>query len=1385
MAAPPQKRAPLYAWADKPAAPITPAPSVHETLRSIEASTAQWATLAGAAASADAARTAASAAGVIGVANASAAAGVAAPAPSAASGAGTSTVTDDAAPLVAPAIEHDTAATAHDDNAPIVLPAFVDVAPAPLASADDTDIEARAEAGYDASANHTSDARASAAPHADDETPQIEAAQVASAIASASARPGDAPIELAPWEDFVAQQAAAVGTSIGSSGASAPGVADGIGTIAATEPQTSALAAAPASDTARVDTVSVSTSAIDDKSTAETQSAPQVGAVQASIAPSGTAAAQHDAEPSAPLPASASNAASPPVTLDPQAVAATVPVTAAAWTVGRASAPREAAATVAAKPASTAAATPASASLPPSGDIASGTAPVASAPVVVPHDDAQPATSAVVATSALNDVEAATGTAVNADDAVAPTSVPIPTQIGSATAAQPVPSAPLASTPMKPFASAAVSAPSATSTTPATSSPTASQPPITQSLSRAATAQQSEQFGRTASAAAAPQSPIASLAATAPSSSRFDMPAAVTTTPAPAATTAAVEGTPSVAPTAAAAMSSASAASVTTTASPSAPVPASATPSATTASGMTTASPSAPVPVSAMPSATTASGMTTASPSTATPASVIPSGAAASLTTTASASAPTSVPATPSAAAASVTTTASPSAPTSVSATPPAAAASVTATASPSAPTPAPAPAFGIGNTRVAVGGAAADTASTAAPPTTAAFAAFAANAPATAPATPSTLATVTAPSAPTTFATTVGVTAPSPNPMNPPAAPNPTPQANWTATNTAVPSSAPSSTSQQPTATTPAATISATTTAPATPATAATPPAAPAATVSGIATVPPSVAPAPPSSPTSVAAPAAEPAAPAADTAAQPATTAPARQPRPNAFEFHAPASFSVELPTLDLLEPASDEIEPITDEHLAQTGQVIEQRLQEFKVPVTVVGASAGPVITRFEIEPALGVRGSQIVGLMKDLSRGLGLTSIRVVETIPGKTCMGLELPNAKRQMIRLSEILESRQYQHSTSQLTIAMGKDITGHPVVTDLAKAPHMLVAGTTGSGKSVAINAMILSLLYKATPDDVRLIMIDPKMLELSVYEGIPHLLAPVVTDMKLAANALNWCVGEMEKRYRLMSAVGVRNLAGFNQKIRDAEAKEKKIGNPFSLTPDDPEPLSTLPLIVVVIDELADLMMVAGKKIEELIARLAQKARAAGIHLILATQRPSVDVITGLIKANIPTRVAFQVSSKIDSRTILDQMGAESLLGQGDMLFLPPGTGYPQRVHGAFVADEEVHRIVEYLKQFGEPQYEEGILDGPAADGATQDLFGEAPDAEADPLYDEAVAFVVRTRRASISSVQRQLRIGYNRAARLVEQMEAAGLVSAMGINGSREVLVPAAAD
>ncbi|AIY40320.1 Cell division protein FtsK [Collimonas arenae] len=503
------------------------------------------------------------------------------------------------------------------------------------------------------------------------------------------------------------------------------------------------------------------------------------------------------------------------------------------------------------------------------------------------------------------------------------------------------------------------------------------------------------------------------------------------------------------------------------------------------------------------------------------------------------------------------------------------------------------------------------------------------------------------------------------------------------------------------------------------------------------------------------------------------------------NNFSFQPLHELRIDLPGLDLLDPAINETIDIPVERLAETGLLIEQRLKEFKVPVTVLGADAGPVITRFEVEPALGVRGSQIVGLMKDLSRALGLTSIRVVETIPGKTCMGLELPNPQRQMIKLSEILESSAYQDSASHLTLALGKDITGKPIVADLARAPHMLVAGTTGSGKSVAINAMILSLLYKATPEEVRLIMIDPKMLELSVYEGIPHLLAPVVTDMKLASNALTWCVAEMDKRYRLMSALGVRNLAGFNQKIRDGNLRGKKISNPFSLTPDAPEPLSTLPLIVVIIDELADLMMVTGKKIEELIARLAQKARAAGIHLILATQRPSVDVITGLIKANIPTRVAFQVSSKIDSRTILDQMGAEALLGHGDMLFLPPGSGYPQRVHGAFVSDAEVHRVVEYLKQFGEPEYEEAILAGVPAEGASTDLLGDSQDVEADPLYDEAVAFVVRTRRASISSVQRQFRVGYNRAARLVEQMESAGIVSSVATNGSREVLTPVQAE
>ncbi|WP_297576768.1 DNA translocase FtsK [uncultured Deefgea sp.] len=487
-----------------------------------------------------------------------------------------------------------------------------------------------------------------------------------------------------------------------------------------------------------------------------------------------------------------------------------------------------------------------------------------------------------------------------------------------------------------------------------------------------------------------------------------------------------------------------------------------------------------------------------------------------------------------------------------------------------------------------------------------------------------------------------------------------------------------------------------------------------------------------------------------------------------------------------LDLLRPPLVSAQTVTQDDLLERSILIEEKLTEFKVKVSVLDAYAGPVITRFEVEPAMGVRGAQVVNLAKDLARSLGVAAVRVVETIPGKTCMGLELPNPTRQMIRLSEILSAPEYHQQVSPITIALGKDIAGLPVATDLAKTPHMLVAGTTGSGKSVGVNAMILSILFKATPDEVRFIMIDPKMLELSIYEGIPHLLAPVVTDMKLAANALNWCVGEMEKRYRLLSALGVRNLAGFNQKVADAAAKGRKLTNPFSLTPDDPEPLEHLPLIVVVVDEFADLMMVAGKKIEELIARLAQKARAAGIHLILATQRPSVDVITGLIKANIPTRLAFQVSSKIDSRTILDQMGAEALLGQGDMLFLPPGSGYPTRIHGAFVDDAEVHCVVEYLKQLGEPNYVEGVLHPVAGeDNGVSGWSSGAEGEEADPLYDEAVALVLKSRRASISGVQRQMRIGYNRAARLIEQMEAAGLVSAMETSGNRTVLAPPLAE
>ncbi|MDU6148392.1 MAG: DNA translocase FtsK, partial [Neisseria subflava] len=482
--------------------------------------------------------------------------------------------------------------------------------------------------------------------------------------------------------------------------------------------------------------------------------------------------------------------------------------------------------------------------------------------------------------------------------------------------------------------------------------------------------------------------------------------------------------------------------------------------------------------------------------------------------------------------------------------------------------------------------------------------------------------------------------------------------------------------------------------------------------------------------------------------------------------------------LPTTALLLPPQfDPSASQTEEQLLENSITIEEKLAEFKVKVKVMDSYSGPVITRYEIEPDVGVRGSAVLNLEKDLARSLGVASIRVVETIPGKTCMGLELPNPKRQMIRLSEIFNSPAFTESKSKLTLALGQDITGQPVVTDLAKAPHLLVAGTTGSGKSVGVNAMILSMLFKATPEDVRMIMIDPKMLELSIYEGIPHLLAPVVTDMKLAANALNWCVNEMEKRYRLMSFMGVRNLAGFNQKIAEAAARGEKIGSPFSLTPENPEPLEKLPFIVVVVDEFADLMMTAGKKIEELIARLAQKARAAGIHLILATQRPSVDVITGLIKANIPTRIAFQVSSKIDSRTILDQMGAENLLGQGDMLFLPPGIVYPQRVHGAFASDNEVHRVVEYLKQFSTPDYIDDIL----SSGSTEDFTStsRSNDSDLDPMYDEAVSVVLKSRKASISNIQRQLRIGYNRAARLIDQMEADGIVSPAENNGNRTIL------
>ena len=490
--------------------------------------------------------------------------------------------------------------------------------------------------------------------------------------------------------------------------------------------------------------------------------------------------------------------------------------------------------------------------------------------------------------------------------------------------------------------------------------------------------------------------------------------------------------------------------------------------------------------------------------------------------------------------------------------------------------------------------------------------------------------------------------------------------------------------------------------------------------------------------------------------------------------------------MPSFDLLERADKHENPLTPEEIEGISRLVEEKLADFNIEATVVGVYPGPVITRFELDLAPGVKVSKITGLSKDLARAMSAISVRVVEVIPGKSVIGLELPNKKREMVRLSEVISCDTFQSNKSPLTMVLGADISGQPVVVDLAKMPHLLVAGTTGSGKSVGVNVMILSLLYKSTPEDVRMIMIDPKMLELSVYEGIPHLLAEVVTDMKEAANALRWCVGEMERRYRLMSALGVRNLKGYNAKVEEANANGTPIKDPLwkneeSMDAEAPD-LAKLPAIVVVVDEFADMMMIVGKKVEELIARIAQKARAAGIHLILATQRPSVDVITGLIKANIPTRCAFQVSSKIDSRTILDQQGAETLLGMGDMLYLPPGSPVPTRVHGAFVDDHEVHAVVADWQKRGEPEYIDEILNGEAT--AEVLLPGEQPegeDQEFDAFYDEAVAFVTETRRASVSSVQRKFRIGYNRAARLVEQMEMSGVVSAQGHNGNREVLAP----
>ena len=494
--------------------------------------------------------------------------------------------------------------------------------------------------------------------------------------------------------------------------------------------------------------------------------------------------------------------------------------------------------------------------------------------------------------------------------------------------------------------------------------------------------------------------------------------------------------------------------------------------------------------------------------------------------------------------------------------------------------------------------------------------------------------------------------------------------------------------------------------------------------------------------------------------------------------------AATHASLPELSLLDTPALQRGGYSADALEAMSRQVELKLKDFSIDVEVVAVHPGPVITRFELQPAPGIKASRITNLAKDLARSLSTISVRVVEVIPGKTVIGLEIPNEQRELVSLSDILKSPIYDRSVSHLTLALGKDIAGQTIVVDLAKMPHLLVAGTTGAGKSVALNAMILSLLYKSTPDDVRLIMIDPKMLELSVYEGIPALLAPVVTDMKEAANALRWCVAEMERRYRLMSALGVRNIGGYNRKVQDAAKKGRPIADPLYQTETDESvpDLTALPQVVVIVDELADLMMVVGKKVEELIARLAQKARASGIHLILATQRPSVDVITGLIKANIPCRIAFQVSSRVDSRTILDQMGAETLLGHGDMLYLPPGTAIPTRVHGAFVSDDEVHKVVERLKDRGEPEYVHAVLSGPG--DSAEDFAGSADfsaDIEQDDLYDQAVRIVTESRRASVSGIQRRLKIGYNRAARMVEEMECTGVVGELQSNGSREVLAP----